>query len=123
MDPIQEYYNDLIKRGKFNANEYSLDEFRSWVNQDPSSIQQLYNDDIKDGLYSEKEYSLDAFKNYLGANTRTPLHDYFAKLESDNNYQAYNDDIGEQGLVGAYQIDYQINEKKIHANNWIKFKR
>lgn len=115
MDPIQEYYNDLIKRGKFNANEYSLDEFRSWVNQDPSSIQQLYNDDIKDGLYSEKEYSLDAFKNYLGANTRTPLHDYFAKLESDNNYQAYNDDIGEQGLVGAYQIDYQINEKKIHA--------
>lgn len=103
---VKALYEKLGLRGTVDYNK-----FRTDIEGNPSMQKAIYD---KLGLQN-KNVDYSQFEKDLGANIKTPLHDYFGHLESDNNYQAYNPDIGEQGLVGAYQIDYQINEIKIKA--------
>ena len=108
MDPIQEYYNDLIKRGKFNSNEYSLEDFKGWVRQDPSAIQQLYQSDIKDGLYTEKEYSIKDFTNYLTGSSLNFHQRAFLDTVADKEAKDYNVIVG-----GGTFDDYSKHPNKI----------
>ena len=66
MNPnVEEYYRNLIKRGKFTEKEYPLSEFQQWVKTD-GAIESLYKTDIADGRYTEKEYPLLEFQQWIG---------------------------------------------------------
>lgn len=108
---IKALYEKLGLNGTVDYNK-----FRSDIEGNPAMQKAIYD---KLRLQSKNvEYS--QFERDLGASVKTPLHDYFGKLESDNNYQAYNPDGGGQGAVGAYQVRYESHQKDIAKVTGVK---
>lgn len=65
MDPIEDLYKNLNDKKLLTNENYSLDEFRSWINSDPTSSKYLYDKLTEKKALTNTNYSFDEFNSWL----------------------------------------------------------